>query len=167
MFRKLLKLLTMVLLMPILPGLMATKVPTAEATAKKWADVTPGRSAYYEAGVKTAGPDWEKNTIAAAASYKAAISAGNIQAMFAGGIKRAGSDKYQRKASGVGKDRFGPGVTAAQSDMQSGIAPMLDAIAKVDPPARQPRGSAANQQRSVVYQVALNKARLALRSAGT
>lgn len=146
---------------------MPTKVPTADAVAKKWADVTPGRSAYYEAGVKTAGPDWEKNATAAAGAFKAAISAGNIQAMFTGGIKRAGSEKYQRKASGVGKDRFGAGVTAAVSDMQSGMSPMLDAISKVDPPARQPRGSAANQQRSVVYQVALNKARLALRSAGT
>jgi hypothetical protein len=145
---------------------MGTKVPTAEAVARKWGDVTPGRSAYYEAGVATAGADWEKNTAGAAAAYKAAISAGNIQAMFAGGVKRAGGAKYQRKASGVGKDRFGAGVTAAIGDMQSGVAPMLSAIAAVEPPVRQPRGSAANQQRSVVYQVALNKARLALRSAG-
>jgi hypothetical protein len=145
---------------------MTTKVPTADAVAKKWGDVTPGRSAYYEAGVATAGSDWEKNATNASAAYKASISAGNIQSMYTGGIKRAGAAKYQRKASGVGKDRFGAGVTAAVGDMQSGIAPMLDAISKVDPPARQPRGSAANQQRSVVYQVALNKARLALRSAG-
>lgn len=145
---------------------MGTKVPTAEAAAKKWGDVTPGRGAYYEAGVATAGADWEKNTSAAAAAYKAAISAGNIQAMYSGGVKRAGGAKYQRKASGVGKDRFGAGVTAAIGDMQAGIAPMLSAIAAVDPPARQPRGAAANQQRSVVYQTALNKTRLALRSAG-
>lgn len=146
---------------------MVTKVPTAEAVAKKWGDVTPSRSAYYESGVAAAGADWEKNATAAASAFKAAISAGNIQAMYSGGIKRAGGAKYQRKASGVGKDRFGAGVTAAVADMQSGVAPMLSAIAAVDPPARQPRGSAANQQRSVVYQVALNKARLALRSAGS
>ena len=145
---------------------MGTKIPTAEAVAKKWGEVTPGRSSYYESGVAGAGADWEKNTLAANASYKAAVSAGNIAQLQAGGVKRAGAAKYQRKASGVGKDRFGPGVSAAVGDMQSGIAPMLDAISKVDPPARQPRGSAANQQRSVIYQVALNKARLALRAAG-
>ena len=145
---------------------MATKVPTAAAVAQKWGDVTPGRSSYYEAGVKGAGQDWQTGATNAAANYKAAVSAGNIQTMFVGGIKRAGGDKYQRKASGVGKDRFGPGVTAAVTDMQNGMAPMLEVIAKVDAPARQPRGSAANQQRSVVYQVALNKARLALRAAG-
>ena len=145
---------------------MPTKVPTADAVAKKWGEVTPQRSGYYEAGVAAAGSDWEKGATAAAGSFKAAISAGNIQAMYAGGVKRAGAAKYQRKASGVGKDRYGPGVSAAVPDMQSGMAPMLEAISKVDPPTRQPRGSAANQQRSVVYQVALNKARLALRSAG-
>lgn len=145
---------------------MGTKVPTAEAVAKKWGDVTPGRSIYYEAGVAGAGGEWEKNTANAAAAYKAAISAGNIMQMFTGGVKRAGAAKYQRKASGVGKDRFGGGVSAAIADMQSGMAPMLSAIAAVEPPARQPRGAAANQQRSIVYQVALNKARLALRAAG-
>ena len=145
---------------------MPTKVPTAEAVAKKWAEVTPQRSGYYEEGVKTAGSDWLKGATDGAAAFKAAISAGNIQQMYTGGVKRAGSEKYQRKASGVGKDRFGPGVTAAQADMQSGMAPMLSAIAAVDKPARFPRGNVANQQRSVVYQVALNKTRLALRSAG-
>jgi hypothetical protein len=145
---------------------MPTKVPTADAVAKKWTQNASGASAYYESGVASAGPDWEKNASAAAGAYKAAISAGNIGAMFAGGIKRAGAAKYQRKASGVGKDRFSGGVQAATADYQSGVAPMLSAIAAVEPPARQPRGNTANQARSVVYQVALNKARLALRAAG-
>ncbi len=143
-----------------------TKVPTAAEAAQKWAEVTPGRSAYYEKGVAGAGADWESKTLAATANFQAAVTSGNIGKMFSGGIKRAGAAKYQRKASGVGKDRFGSGVTAAQGDMATGIAPMLDAIAKVEPPARQPRGSTANQARSIVYQVALNKARLALRAAG-
>jgi len=145
---------------------MSTKVPTADAVAKKWAEVTPGRSGYYASGVAGAGSDWEKNASGAGAAYKAAISAGNIQQMFTGGIKRAGAAKYQRKAAGVGVDRFSTGVTAAVGDYQTGMSPMLSAIASVEPPARQPRGSAGNQQRSVVYQVALNKARLAQRAAG-
>lgn len=145
---------------------MATKVPTAEAVAKKWTEKASGASSYYELGVANAGADWEKGATAAAGNYKSAISAGNIGALFAGGIKRAGAAKYQRKASGVGKDRFSGGVQAATADYQGGMAPMLSVIASVDAPARQPRGNAANQQRSVVYQVALNKARLAQRAAG-
>ncbi len=145
---------------------MPTKVKSVADVAAKWADVTPGRSAYYEKGVATAGADWQSRTVAAAASYKAAVSAGNIQAMFAGGVTRAGAEKYQRKASGVGKDRFGSGVTAGVADYTKGVGPVLDTISKVDPPGRQPRGMPGNQQRSVVYQVALNKMRLAQRAAG-
>ncbi len=145
---------------------MPTKVKSVADVAAKWAEVTPGRSVYYEKGVASAGPDWEAKTKAAAASYKAAVSAGNIQAMFAGGVARAGAEKYQRKASGVGKDRFGTGVTAGVADYTKGVGPVLDTIAKVDMPARQPRGMVGNQQRSIVFQVALNKMRLAQRAAG-
>jgi hypothetical protein len=146
---------------------MPTPVPTAEAVAKKWTEKASGASTYYEAGVAGAGGRWEANTTAAAGNFQAAISAGNMKALFAGGVKKAGAGKYQRKASGVGKDRFSGGVQAATTDYQNGVAPNLSVIASVDPPARQPRGNAANQQRSIVYQVALNKARLARLSAGT
>jgi hypothetical protein len=86
--------------------------------------------------------------------------------MFAGGVKRAGAAKYQRKASGVGKDRYPGGITAGLEDMKSGIQPMLEAIASVTPPARAPRGSDQNIERVRVYAKALNLKRLALRAAG-
>jgi len=145
---------------------MAIKVPSAAEAAKKWGEVTPGRQGYYEAGAKAAGGDWESQTVAAAAAYKAAISAGNIQQMFAGGVKKAGAAKYTRKITDVGASRFSQGVTAAVGDMQTGIEPMLATIASVTLPARQPRGSAGNLQRVSVVADALNKKRLALRAAG-
>ncbi len=145
---------------------MATDVKSADVVAKKWGDVTPGRSSYYEANAPAAADKQNKNAIAASAAYKAAVSAGNIDQMFRGGLVRAGAAKYARKTAGVGKDRFGPGVSAAIDDYKAGEAPMLDTIAGVTPPARQPRGNPANQARSVAYQVALNKKRLALRAAG-
>ena len=48
---------------------MGIKVKPIAEVAKKWGEVTPGRSGYYEAGVKGAGSDWEANTKAAAKSY--------------------------------------------------------------------------------------------------
>ena len=139
--------------------------PLAEVVGK-WADVTPGRSAYYEKGATGAGADWEAKAKAAAAQFKAAVSAANIDKMFSGGITRAGAEKYNRKVKDVGVGRFGPGVSAARADYDKGVAPMLEEIAKVDLPSRQPRGSSANYQRSVVIGTALNKKRLALRAAG-
>lgn len=144
----------------------AIKVKPVADIAAKWAEVTPGRSAYYAAGASVAGEDWEKGAVNAAAAYKAAVTAGNIDKLFTGGIKRAGGDKYERKVKDVGAPRFGQGVAAAQSDYQAGMEPMLTTISALTLPPRQPRGSAANLQRVQAVADALHKKRLALRAAG-
>ena len=139
--------------------------PVADVAAK-WTDVTPGRSAYYEKGAVGAGAAWQKNADAASGAFRAAVSAGNIEAMFKGGIKKAGADKFNRKVKDVGVGRFAAGVQAAGSDYANGVAPYLQTISQLDLPARQPRGSVANLQRVSVIATALNKQRLALRAAG-
>ena len=145
---------------------MAIKVKPVADVAAKWAEVTPARSSYYQKGVTGAGTDWEKNTAAAAGAYKASVSAGNIDRMFSGGVKKAGGAKYERKALEVGVGRFGSGVTAAVSDYQSGVGPMLDTIASLTLPTRAPRGSESNYARVREIGTALAKKRLALRAAG-
>jgi hypothetical protein len=145
---------------------VSIKVKSAAEVAAKWAEQTPGRSAYYESGVKGAGPDWEKNTTDAAPNFKAAVSAGNIDKLFTGGVKQAGAAKYTRKAVEVGVGRFSSGVTAGKVDYQSGIEPMLATIAGVTLPARAPRGSEANLARVRAVATALHAKRLALRAAG-
>jgi len=145
---------------------MATDVKSAAVIAEKWARVTAQRGADYEAGAVGAGAKQNANAIAAEKAFVASVTSGNIGKMFAGGLRKAGADKYNRKVKEVGVARFGPGVQAGVADMQSGMAPMVETIAAVTPPARAPRGDVTNQQRSVVYQVALNKKRLALRAAG-
>lgn len=145
---------------------MATKVKSAADIAEKWARVTPQRSGDYEVAATVAGADWAAAAAAAAKAYQAAVQSGNIGQMFAGGVKRAGAEKYNRKVKDVGVIRFGPGVTAAKADMASGMAPMVETIAAVTMPARAPRGDVSNRARSEVFQVALNKKRLALRVSG-
>ena len=138
------------------------EVPSVAEVAKKWAEVTPGRSAYYEAGVRAPRYDWETRTLAAKSAYKAAISAADIGERFAGGVKAAGSATWSRKAIDVGGTRFGPGVRAATDDFGSGIAPYLEEIARVDLPDRAPRGDPANLRRVEAIATALHKKRLAL-----
>jgi hypothetical protein len=145
---------------------MAIKIKPIADIASKWAEVTPGRAAYYEAGASVAGADWEKGATAAAPAYKAAISAVNIEKMFTGGIKRAGAAKYERKVKDVGIGRFGPGITAAVPDFTAGFDPFVSTIAALTLPARQPRGADANLERVRVIAKELNKKRLALRAAG-
>jgi len=145
---------------------MPTKVPSLAEVSKKWVEVTPGRQGYYESGVKGAGADWEKGASDGVVAWKSAISAANIDKMMLGGIKRAGAEKYTRKAGGVGVTHFSSGVSAGQPDFEKGMGPVLDAEAKVDKPARFPRGNTANRRRSEVFQEALTKMRAAQRGAG-
>jgi len=140
-------------------------VPTAAAAAQTWATITPTRSAQYVAGVKAPKTDWANATAAAAPNYKAAISAANIQQKFAGGVKQAGTSKWQTKAATLGGDRFGPGVQAAQSDYQAGEDPYLATIAGVDMSDRQPRGNPANIQRVAQIDAALTAKRQAMKTA--
>jgi hypothetical protein len=146
---------------------MTIKVKSAAEVAAKWAEQTPGRSAYYEAGVKGAGSDWETNTKAAAANYKSAVQAGNIDKMFAGGVAKAGAAKYTRKSVEVGVGRFSSGVTAGKVDYQSGIDGMLQTIAGITLPPRAPRGSESNLARVRAVASALHAKRLAERAAGS
>ncbi len=145
---------------------MAIKVKTAAEVADKWSTVTPGRAQYYASGAAGAGQDWEANTAAAAANFQAAVTAGNIGKMFAGGVKQAGAAKYTRKVQAVGAGRFAEGISAGKEDFSKGVEPMLSTIASLTLPARAPRGSEANLARVRAVAVALHTKRLAMRAAG-
>ena len=145
---------------------MAIKTKSAADAAKKWGEVTPGRQQYYASETPAAASEWESKTIAAKAAFQAAVTAGNIGEMFSGGVKKAGAAKFSRKVTDVGINRFSQGVTAAVTDMQTGIEPMLATIAALTLPARAPRGSAGNLQRVQIIADALHKKRIAQRAAG-
>ncbi len=145
---------------------MSIAVKPVADVAKKWSDVTPGRSSYYQAGTANAGDTWQRNASAAKAAFVAGVTAGNIGNMYAGGIKQAGAAKFNRKVADVGVARFGPGVQAAAADYQAGVAPMLETIAGITLSARGTRGSPQNYQRVTEVGTALNKKRAALRAAG-
>lgn len=141
-------------------------VKSAADIAQKWADVTPGRAGYYESEAPEAGVKWESATIAAGGTYKAALAAADIAKRFVGGVKKAGAEKFSRKVRDVGVARYGPGVSAAKADMESGVEPYLAVLAGLEIPDRGPRGSAANY--AIVEKVgsALHKKRLAILAAG-
>lgn len=142
------------------------KIRGVEEIASKWKEVTPGRVGYYEAGIDDPLEDWETNTKLAQAAYKGAISAVDIAARFVGGVAKAGTAKWKRKAKAVGPSRFTEGVAVAEEDFKEGFAPHQAVIAATDLPERKPRGDPANWKRSEAIGKALNKKRLALIGAG-
>lgn len=145
---------------------MSIKTKPISEVAAKWSEVTPGRSRYYEAGVRNPREDWGSQTQASGPIYQQAVQAGDIGRRYSGGVRRAGTQKWQRKAIEVGIPRFGPGVIAAKGDFEAGFAPMLETIAAVTLPARAPRGSEQNLERVRAVTTALAAKRLALRAAG-
>lgn len=146
---------------------MALKVKDVTTTAEKWTRVTPQRSGDYIAAAQVAGDDWEKNTIAAAAAFRAAVTAANIDKMFIGGVKRTGADKYNRKVKAVGETRFSQGIAAGAEDYEKGVTPFLDLMRGLTLPDRAPRGSETNLERVRVIMRENHKKRLALRAAAS
>jgi len=142
------------------------KVKSTEDIGNKWGEVTPGRAGYYEAGAVGAGTDWESGALNASGSFKAGISAADIEKRFLGGIKKAGASKYDRKVKEVGVGRFGPGVTAAVPDFKTGFDPFQATLSGITISDRKPRGDPSNYQ--IVKEVgdALHKKRLAVLGAG-
>lgn len=137
-------------------------VPSAADIAKKWVDVTPARAGYYEEETPKAADLWETNTKAAKGTYKSAVADPKIGDRFSGGVARVGAEKFKRKVVDVGVGRYGPGITAAQMDMQDGIAPYRDVLDGLEVPDRKPRGDIANLNIVKTIFTELHKKRLAV-----
>lgn len=146
---------------------MALSVKTAEVSAAKWATRAGGAQQEYQDRAVAAAAVWLLNAGRAQNTYQAAITVGNIAARWAAGIRRAGQEKYSRKVSAVGGQRYGAGVGAAQPDYQGGVGPFLQKLASLTLSQRQPRGSEANITRVREVATALHAERLARLGAAT
>jgi len=141
-------------------------VPAAVDIAKKWGDVTPGKAAYYEAETPKSSALWEANTKLAKGTFKAAVADPKIGDRFEGGIKGKAA-KFARKVTDVGIARFGPGVTAAITDMSEGFAPYQGVLATIEVSDRGPRGADGNYAIPKQIGDPLHKKRLALLGAAS
>jgi hypothetical protein len=145
---------------------MAIKVKSSGESAAKWATNAGAAATEYATQASGAGADWEANTKAAAPNFRAAVSAGGIEKRFSGGVSRAGAAKYTRGINTKGSGRYAGGVQAGQQDYSAGVEPYLQTIASLTLPARQPRGSEANNARVSTITKALSQRRLAIKGAG-
>lgn len=146
---------------------MAIKVKGAEASAEKWRE-NAGRAAdSYADNAEAAANDWATRTQAAADTFGQAVSAAGIKERFRRGVAKAGAQKYARKIKDVARDRFAPGVAAAEDDYKSGAEPYLATIAGLTLSTRKPRGDPANYRRVEEVGKALNAKRLAMLGSGS
>jgi len=122
-------------------------IRSIEIIAEKWATVTPLRATDYATGVANPRRSWAQATVAAADSYTAGVQQAIQRGSFASGVKKAGDDKWLRKATVNGVRNWGPGVAEAKGDYAAGFAPYRAAIAAVVLPPRYARRDPRNLQR--------------------
>lgn len=130
-------------------------VKSASEIASKWGRVTPGRSEDYQSGVTNPTKDWETNTKAAEDRYKDGVTKASARGAFGKGVAKAGTKKWQEKATTIGVNRWAEGVQAGQDAYAEGFAPYADVISRTTLPARYPKGDSRNINRVTVMAKAM------------
>jgi len=113
----------------------------------KWTRVTPGRTEDYKLGIQNPKRDWQEEAVAATDNWKAGIDAAYAKNLFAKGVEKAGTKKWQDRALKKGPGRFAEGVYIAGPDYEKGFAPYREAIARVDLGPKFPRRDPRNLER--------------------
>lgn len=130
-------------------------IRSVDSIAKKWAEVTPMRSADYAAGVASPRRSWAAATKAAEKSYEDGVTKSIARKAFGKGVSKAGDEKWSRKATINGTRNWGPGVAEAKGDYAAGFAPYQAAIAACVLPPRYARRDPRNMARVVAIVKAL------------
>ena len=111
-------------------------IRSIEKISKKWATVTPGRSGDYREGIENPRRDWEAATAGSEDAYQAGVTQAIAEKRFGKGVRKAGTEKWQRNAIEKGTQRWGPGVAMAETAYAQGFGPIRDAIERVTLPPR-------------------------------
>jgi len=135
-------------------------IKSLEAIAEKYTSVTPGRASFYASGVQNPKSDWETNTKAAAGNWASGVQQAVGKGTFAKGVSAAGTGKWQKKATTIGVDRWGAGVSAAGDDYKAGFSKYHGVLSSLKTTARKETGNPSNY--SIVQQIgdALHKAKV-------
>lgn len=133
--------------------------------AGKWSRRASAATEDFVAGVNDPRRDWQTATVAAEQSYKTGVQAAAQRGAFGAGVKAAGSEKWKRKTVSKGAARFSQGVTDAQGDYATAVAPYLQTIEQTALPPRGPKGDPANIQRVAVIAKSLRDKKLSLTGA--
>lgn len=122
-------------------------IKSLDIIAKKWATITPLHSGDYAAGIANPRRSWATSAVAAEGSWGDGVTKAVAAHLFSKGVKKAGDEKWKRKASTRGVANWGPGVSDAMGDYSAGFAPYHSAIAACVLPPRYARRDPRNLAR--------------------
>jgi len=137
------------------------EIKSLASIREKWTRVTPMRAEDYRIGIQNPKRDWADATEGQADTWKAAITEAANKGLFAKGVRKAGSKKWQEKSLQKGPGRFSEGVMVAGGDYEKGFAPYREAIEATTLPPKYPKGDPRNIQRVAVIAAALRAKKMA------
>lgn len=136
------------------------EIKSIQAIQEKWGRVTPGRTEDYTIGIKNPKRDWAQAAGAAKESHKAAMTAAAASDSYAKGIAKAGTARWQDRATRKGPGRFAEGVIVGAPDYGTAFGPYADVIKATTLTPRFPRGDVRNLDRVKTISQALRKKKM-------
>lgn len=133
------------------------EIKSIAAIQEKWGRVTPQRSEDYALGIKNPKRDWAQSATAAKESHKAAMVTAASSDAYAKGVAKAGTARWQDRATRKGPGRFAEGVVVGAADYGTAFGPYADTIKATTLPPRFPRGDIRNLDRVKTISQALRK----------
>lgn len=113
----------------------------------------------YQAGVESVSDSEQQDaTLAAEATWEQGVQEAISEGRFATGVQNP-SQSWQDQALEVGQQRFTQGASNAGPAWQEGFSDFASVLEGLSLEPRGPRGSSANQNRSIQVQEALHNAR--------
>jgi len=133
----------------------------AESQAK-FASRAAAAAPEYGKGVAGAGGKWLAGAQASESAYEQGVQDAVANKRFGAGVRKAGSQKYQDRATKLGPDRYRTGVAEGAADWGKGYAPHAQALSSLELPVKGMRGSEQNYGRSRAVGQALRAKKLEL-----
>lgn len=130
-----------------------------EQASDKWTRRAAVAGEDYRAGVMSPRTPWDQASIAADGNYRQGVTAAANAGRYAGGVRKAGVERWRQNAAAKGPQRFAEGVALSTGEWQRGFQPYHAAISGLSLPARGPAGSPQNLQRVTAVATALRAVR--------
>ena len=137
-------------------------IKSLDRISAKWIRQSAVSEASYLEGVTNPTKDWEKETLGAESNFEAGIQKAITAKTFGKGVKRAGTDKWQRNAMSKGPGRWREGIALSENAYSEGFAPYAEVIRNLTLPARGPKGDPKNIARVAAIAKALHDKKVQL-----
>jgi len=137
------------------------KIKSLDKIASKWAEVTPGRAAYYEEGTTGKGGAWETGAKAAEGNWKTGVAAASAAGSFGKGVGRAGGAKYESGIRDKGVARWPQGVSVGGPNYNKGFGAFHSVLSALTLPPKGPKGDPKNLERVRTIMTALRAKKVA------